>query len=339
MIGLTVRLGPLAASRAKPQAARGEPSVLRVVRELSTGDAMLRIAPLFAAVVGLVGTAGCKSTQSVPEVPGEIKPALLIGPDATSKAAPPVELPAKESGRLCLRAAQEFEKTFEQKGQDADLKNAIQLFEKARANDAAHAKLASRRLAVLYDKAGEFQKATAEYEALIKANPKDADLLTDLGYSYYCRGDWANAEAYLAKAVQLDPNHKKAWINLGLALAQQAKWDESFQAFCQSVRPADAHCNIAFVLAVQGNTAEAKAQYRQALALDPASRLARAALARLDNPEGRADGSGRRREKFDPAIAAAQVPSIAELEARMKQEAVKTPVVTPLEEAKPSDAQ
>jgi Flp pilus assembly protein TadD len=300
---------------------------------------MHRIAPLFAVVVGLIGTAGCKSTQPNPEIPGEIKPALLIGPDATSKTAPPVELAAKDTGRLCLRAAQEFEKSFEQKGQDADLKNAVHLFEKARTTDPAHAKIASRRLAVLYDKAGEFQKATAEYEALLRANPKDADLLTDIGYSYYCRGDWTNAEVYLAKAVQLDPAHKKAWTNLGLALAQQAKWDESFQSFCHSVRPADAHCNIAFVLAARGNITEAKAQYRQALALDPGSRLAQGALARLENPQARGSGSVGKKEKFDPVLAAAQVPTIAELEARLKQEALKAPVIAPVEEAKPSDSQ
>src|SRR5262249_25321510 len=159
----------------------------------------------------------------------------------------------------------------------------------------------------------EFQKATDEYEALLKAHPKDADLLTDLGYSYYCRGDWANAEAYLAKAVQFDPKHKKAWVNLGLARAQQGKWDDSFQAFCQAVRPADAHCNVAFILAAQGKTDEAKAQYRQALSLDPSLRLAHDALAQLENPHPHGAVSADAKTKLEPGEAACRVPTVAEL--------------------------
>ncbi len=300
---------------------------------------MLRTAPLVAAIVGLLGTAGCKSTQLSQDVPGEIKPALLIGPEASAKASAPIELPAKESARLCLRTAQEFEKTFSMKEQEPDLKNAIQLFEKARATDPAVAKVASRRLAVLYDKAGEFSKSTAEYEALLKANPKDADLLTDLGYSYYSRGDWGNAEVYLSKAVQFDPNHKKAWTNLGLALAQQAKWDDSFQAFCHAVRPADAHCNLAFILAAHGSKDEAKEQYRQALALDPGLRVAQTRLAKLENPQPHAAGSSAKKAKVDPVEAAAMVPSIVELEARMKLSSAGAPVVAPLCDAKASDSQ
>ena len=92
---------------------------------------MLRCVPSFAVIMCLVGAAGCKSTQPIQDVPGQIKPALLIGPEATSQTAPPVELPTKESARLCLRAAQEFEKIYDQKEQELDLKNAIQLFEKA----------------------------------------------------------------------------------------------------------------------------------------------------------------------------------------------------------------
>src|SRR5262245_18572050 len=105
---------------------------------------MLRIATLFVVVAGLIGTTGCKSTNPVQQFPGEITPALLVGPDAAAKATPPVELPTKETARLCLRTAQEFEKSFQHKEQEADLKNAIQLYEKARASDPVHVKVASR---------------------------------------------------------------------------------------------------------------------------------------------------------------------------------------------------
>lgn len=272
---------------------------------------MCRVLPLLAAAVGLI--AGCKSARVNHEIPGEMPPALLIGPEAIGTAAPPTDLPTKESAKVCLRTAQELEKH----GQTGE---AIRLYEKARACEPTTAKTASRRLAVLYDRVGEFSKSSTEYETLLKSQPKDADLLNDLGYSYYCQGDWANAEACLAKAVQQDPNHKRAWVNLGLARAQQSKWDESFEAFCKAVRPADAHCNMAFVLGAQGRSEEAKNQYRQALALDPGMRLAQAALARLENPQAAVDATAAKQAQRDPADAAADVPTIAEIEERLIKE-------------------
>jgi Tfp pilus assembly protein PilF len=272
---------------------------------------MRRSTGLLAVCLGLLGLIGCKGPGFLPDSSSEPLPGLLVGPEAISKAAPPADLPPKEAVKLYLKTAKEFEK-------QGQTEKAINLYEKARAIDPGVAKTASRRLAVLYDRAGEFSKSLAEYEQLVQENPKDADLLNDLGYSYYCRGDWANAETWLTKAVQIDPNHKRAWTNLGLARAQQAKWDESFQAFCKSVRPAEAHCNIAFVLGAQGRIDEAKEQYRQALALDPSLQLARGALAQLENPKPASTAS--KKETFDPEAAAAQIPSISELEDRLIKE-------------------
>lgn len=290
---------------------------------------MRRCVPLFALATALLGAVGCKSAGKATEVPGEAPPPLLIGPEATSKAPPPVELPAKESAKLCVRTAQYYEK-------EGRVEDAIKLYEKARLSDPATARQASRRLAVLYDKFGDFSKSAAEYEAQIKAAPHDAELLTDFGYSHYCRGDWATAETALLKAVQADPNQKRAWVNLGMAQAQLGKWDESLRSFSKAVRPADAQCNIAFVLASQGNTDDAKERYRLALSLDPGLRVAQIGLSTLENPkptEGKPDAT-KASEKSDPETAAARVPTIAEIEARMKSELSGTPVVVPAPEQK-----
>jgi len=281
---------------------------------------MRSLLPLLAATY-LIAGAGCKSAQPIAGPLEGVRPALLIGPEATSRAASPSDLPVKEAARLCLRTAQEFEKN----GQTDD---AIRLYEKARTDaPAATGKVAGRRLAVLYDKVGNFTKSAAEYEILLKAHPKDADLLNDLGYSHYCRGDWPSAEACLTRAVQADPTHKRAWTNLGLAQAQQAKWDDSFQSFTKAVRPADAHCNVAFVMATQGSTTEAKARYQRALTLDPGLRMAQVALVKLDNPQGLTQTSGivpLKTTKYDAVEAAAKIPTFAELEARIKRESNPT---------------
>lgn len=273
-------------------------------------------------VAGIIALIGCKT--ATPQTTTDGKPGLLIGPEATGQAQPPAELPSKEAAKVCLRTAQEYEK-------NGKTEEAIALYEKARGTDPSTAKFASRHLAVLYDRMGDFSKAMDEYETLLKAQPKDSDLLNDLGYSYYSRGEWANAEASLAKAVQCDPNNKRAWVNLGLARGQLGKWDESLQAFGKAVRPAEAHSNLAFVLATQGKSAEAKAEYRQALAIDPNLRVAQMALARMERPKSDAAAKA---EPFDPVAAAAKVPSIVEIEARMKQESASKTVELPVSEAK-----
>src|SRR6185369_9509476 len=111
-----------------------------------------------------------------------------------------------------------------------------------------------------------------------------ADLLNDLGYCYYSRGKWTDAETTLRKAVTANPQHQRAWVNLGMTLAQMERYQESFEAFTHAVPAAQAHCNLAFILTTQGKRDDAKQAYRLALNFDPGLTLARAALQKLENP-------------------------------------------------------
>lgn len=270
-------------------------------------------------VVGLVvGLSGCRVPRMAPDLASELAPPLIIGPEAAGKS-PPVELPPKEAGKACMQTAQAYEK-------GGRYEEAVQLYERARTLDPGLAGQTGRRLAVVYDLTGDFSKSTAEYETLLKTHPKDADLLNDVGYSYYCRGELATAEMYLTRALKVDPNHKKANMHLGLVLAVQGKWDDAYAAFCRVVRPADAHCNLAFILASSGKTEEAKDQYRRALAIDPLMKMAQGGLNQLENPKPVKDPAAATAAKADPAAkdvpidpveAAAKVPSFAELEARL----------------------
>lgn len=245
-------------------------------------------------------------------------PGLLIGPEAAAKA-PPTELPPKQAAVACLAAAQELE----QKGNGPDaIKQAIALYEKARALDPEGTGSVGRRLAVLYDLVGDFSKAQAEYEPLLRASPTDAALLNDVGYSYYCRGDLKAAENYLRQAVQHEPELKAAWLNLGLTLSAAGRFDEGFQSFLKAGSEAEAHSNRAFVLAAQGKVEEAKAEYRKALALEPGLSTARVSLERLENPPPKPDPNviqaGGLQSK--PRPSADDIPNIHELEQRIAQE-------------------
>ncbi len=172
-------------------------------------------------------------------------------------------------------------KTAEELDKDGKGIEAIPYYEKARQSGGNKQQIA-RRLAVLYDEQGEHGKAVDEFKQLLQKNPKDADLLNGLGYCYYNQGNWAEAEKHLRLAAQADPKLARAWINLGMTLAQMSRAQESMEAFTNVVRPAQAYCNLAFILQTQKRIDEAKDAYRQALSLEPDLALARAGLAKLE---------------------------------------------------------
>jgi len=187
-----------------------------------------------------------------------------------------MELPAKEGARACLAAAQLLEK-------EGKYPEAIALYEKARSQDPALKHLC-RRLAVLHDRLFDYSKAEQEYVVALAMYPRDAHLLNDAGYSQFCRSNFAEAENFLRQAIKIDPNLKKARINLGMVQVQQRKPEQALDTFRTVVPEAHAHCNLAYGYTMHGNRKGAIAEYRKALDLMPDLDRARAALTELENP-------------------------------------------------------
>jgi Flp pilus assembly protein TadD len=221
---------------------------------------------ILAGLVVCLGPVGC---AQVPVLPG-----AGHTPTEEMTQAPGKELPADAAARVCLATAQSLER-------GGKVHEATLLYERARQKD-PRLHHVCRRLAVLYDRQGNFVRAQQEYEQALRLTPDDADLLNDLGYSHYSRGNWEEAEKYLRKSVDKNPKHERAWMNLGLALGQQERYADSVDAFTRVVGPARAQCNLAFILTTRGKQEEARGAYREALRLDPELKLAEAALAKLE---------------------------------------------------------
>lgn len=223
----------------------------------------------------LAAAAGCRTLELPKEKHGEPISQLVPPADGVTEATDK-DLPPHEAARLCIATGEEYEKA-------GDELHAIFEFEKARKNDPTVK--VSRRLGVLYDRLGDFQKAQDEYRLALEQSPKDADLLNDIGYGYYARGRWAESEKYLRQALVVKPKHARAAVNLGLCLGAQGRFDEALEMFSKAVTPAQAHSNLAFVLTIHHKWDEARREYQKALQIDPDIPLARAALAKLEKAE------------------------------------------------------
>ncbi len=187
-----------------------------------------------------------------------------------------VELPARVAAQANLTVARDLEK-------GGHYPEAIAHYEQARQDD-PNLKQVSQRLAILYDRVGEHQLALAEYQKQLKDHPRDAEILNNFGYHYYGRGLWSDAETQFRQALEIDPHHQRAWINLGLTLAQQERYADCLEAFGHVISAGQAKSNLAFVLTTQGKREDAKQAYREALALEPDLRIAQLALRKLEEP-------------------------------------------------------
>jgi tetratricopeptide (TPR) repeat protein len=123
----------------------------------------------------------------------------------------------------------------------------IRMLEKAAAIQPGDAK-ARVWLAQALASQSQWERAIAEYEAVLKAEPENADALRGLGFCLLNRQRYNEAIEKLAQANRLDPQNAQGfiWQGQGFALA--------------------------------GRYAEAEAAFRQALAIDPSSQDARSGL-------------------------------------------------------------
>jgi len=88
---------------------------------------------------------------------------------------------------------------------------AIKIYEGVVAKDKRHTP-ACHRLAILYQKKGDFDAAGKYYQEALKNSPKDAEVQCDYGYYCYLRRDWKTAEASLRKALELSPALARGWV-------------------------------------------------------------------------------------------------------------------------------
>jgi Tfp pilus assembly protein PilF len=200
-----------------------------------------------------------------------------LTPSETASAPKEKDLPPGKAAEACLATAEIMEKN----GHD---QQALFQYELARKYDARLNSRVCRRLALIYDRIGDSQRALVEYKQCLQLHPKDPDLLNDIGYCHYQHGEWLEAEKWFRQALDVAPKHARATVNLGMTLGQKGEYPEALEMFKRVNSPGEAHVNMGFIYQTHAKRDEAKQAYKTAIELQPDLDLARRALAKLEAP-------------------------------------------------------
>lgn len=134
---------------------------------------------------------------------------------------------------------------------------------------------ARSRLGVTLNKLGDHRAASNAYRTALESDPQAAYLLNNLGFSLYLEEKFDEAEPVLARAVELQPEFRRAWMNYGLVLARLGKDAEALSAFETASNRADALYNLGVIQAEAARYVEAAASFEAALAEQPDLEAAR----------------------------------------------------------------
>jgi Flp pilus assembly protein TadD len=119
--------------------------------------------------------------------------------------------------------------------------------------------------------AGQFSESIRRYRLLIKNDPKNAALVSNLAYTMMESGDPVSAEAEFRRALTIDPQYENAAVNLGLLLARQRRCEEALALLAPAIGESAAHHNLGVIAIDCGDEATAQQEFSLAASLPRAS--------------------------------------------------------------------
>jgi tetratricopeptide (TPR) repeat protein len=101
------------------------------------------------------------------------------------------------------------------------------------------------------------EEAKDAYQRAVNADPRHSDAHVNLGRLLHEQGAPAAAEAHYRAAVEVDPEHETAAFNLGVALEDLGRIDDAIHAYAKAIaldpENADAHYNLAGIYERRGD--------------------------------------------------------------------------------------
>ena len=150
------------------------------------------------------------------------------------------------------------------------------------------------QLAMYDQRNGRLPQAIEQYNKLVNLTQnavQGAELFSNLGFAYGALGDFASARKSFQAAVNLNPNHGRAWMGLGVVEQDSGDLNSAIQDYDHSVKahPSDvAYLLLARALEQSGRNSEAQSAIQKAKLLSPnfeqAQREAAGLLSRRPSP-------------------------------------------------------
>ncbi len=128
---------------------------------------------------------------------------------------------------------------------------------------------ALHELAALRTTQKKYEVATPLWRRYVEATNGSADAWNDMAYCQDLAGWAAPTEGSYLKALEANPNHRRAHINYGLFLARHDRCPEAICQLQLALPPAQAHYDLGIALDEVGKASQARAEYRKALKLQP----------------------------------------------------------------------
>jgi Flp pilus assembly protein TadD len=129
-------------------------------------------------------------------------------------------------------------------------------------------------IAKLKAERGDLAEADKDLRRAVAINPKNDIIQSNLALVLARQGNLVEATEHFYRALEINPKDPSTLNNLAITLAQQGKLDEAIQHFQRAleIRPNDAsgHTNLANVLLARGDLDGAAKHLRVAVEIDPA---------------------------------------------------------------------
>lgn len=131
-----------------------------------------------------------------------------------------------------------------------------------------------RRLADVKLSKGQYEIAIREYKRSIELYAHDAESHFGLAEAYRRKGLFADAARQLQKALEIDPLHQEARLNLGVVYLQMERWDDAIEQNRILIddptfpRPSRALVNLGWAHYKSGDLERAKLAFAEALGDD-----------------------------------------------------------------------
>lgn len=132
---------------------------------------------------------------------------------------------------------------------------------------------------------GRHTEAEAALRNAVQLNPGSSVYRNNLGFELTMQRKWVEAAREFERAVAIDPELDRAYINLAIALSAQGRFEDALTQFKWVLPEPDAHYNMGMTYVANNRYAAARTAFEQTLDIDPNFDAARRQLRKLPEPD------------------------------------------------------